>query len=67
MLVSFRNETWKNIEQKMKRMCLDFDMLVSETLINNDFADFMIQTGLLGQFQTVEAFPEEKGGMIPPQ
>ena len=40
-------------------MCLDFNALVSEPLISSYIADFMIQIGLLGQFQAVEALPEE--------
>ena len=40
-------------------MCLDFDTLILEPLITSYIADFMIQTGLLGQFQVMEALPEE--------
>jgi hypothetical protein len=61
VLVSLRNEMWKKIEMKVKRARLDFDALVSEPLISSYIADFMIQTGLLGQFQAVEASPEEGG------
>jgi hypothetical protein len=61
ILVSLCNEMWKKIEQKIKVTRLDFDMLVSEPLISSYIADFMIQTGLLGQFQAVEALPEEEG------
>ena len=57
--MSLRNEMWKKIEMKIKRTRLDFDALVSEPLISSYIADFMIQTGLLGQFQAVEALPEE--------
>ena len=62
MLVSLRNEMWKKIEMRIKRTRLDFDALVSEPLISSYIADFMIQTGLLGQFQAVEALLE-KGGL----
>jgi hypothetical protein len=41
-------------------MRLDFDALVLEPLISSYIADFMIQAGLLGQFQAVEALPEEE-------
>ena len=44
---------------RIKHTRLDFDALVSEPLISSYIADFMIQTGLLGQFQAVEALPEE--------
>ena len=66
MLVSLRNEMWKKIEMKIKYICLDFDALVSEPLISSYITDFIIQTGLLGQFQAVEALPEEGGGQHPP-
>jgi hypothetical protein len=66
MLVSLRNEMWRKIEQKIKRTRLDFDALISEPLISSYIADFMIQTGLLGQFQAVEALPEEGGAQHPP-
>jgi hypothetical protein len=51
---------------KIKHTRLDFDALVSEPLISSYIADFMIQTGLLGQFQAVEALPEEGGAQHPP-
>ena len=38
---------------KIKRTRLDFDALVLEPLISSYIADFMIQTGLFGQFQAV--------------
>ena len=44
---------------KIKHTRLDFNALVSEPLISSYIADFMIQTGLIGQFQAVEAFSEE--------
>jgi hypothetical protein len=56
---------WKKIEQKIKHMRLDFDVLILEPLISSYIADFMIQTGLLGQFQAVEALPEEGGAQYP--
>ena len=59
MLVSLHNEMWKRIEMKIKHICLDFNTLVLEPLISSYIADFMIQIGLLGQFQAVEALPEE--------
>jgi hypothetical protein len=52
---------WKKIEMRIKHMHLDFDALVLEPLISSYIADFMIQTGLLGQFHAVEALPEEGG------
>jgi hypothetical protein len=52
---------WKKIEIRIKHTRLDFDALVLEPLISSYIADFMIQTGLLGQFQAVEALPEEGG------
>ena len=52
---------WKKIEMKIKHTRLDFDALVLEPFISSYIADFMIQTGLLGQFQAVEALPEEGG------
>ena len=55
------NEMWKKIEQKIKHTGLDFGALVSELLISSYIADFMIQTGLLGQSQAVETLPEEGG------
>ena len=59
MLISLQNKMWKKIEMKIKYICLDFDALVSEPLISSYITDFIIQTGLLGQFQAVEALPEE--------
>jgi hypothetical protein len=56
---------WKKIEQKIKHTYLDFDTLVLELLVSNYITDIMIQTGLLGQFQVIEALPEEKGGIVP--
>ena len=54
--MSLRNEMWKKIEQKMKRMRLDSDALVSEPLINSSYiVDFMTQTRVLDQFQAVKA------------
>ena len=44
---------------KIKHICLDFDTLVSEPLISSYITNFIIQTRLLGQFQAVEALPEE--------
>jgi hypothetical protein len=52
---------WEKIEMRIKHMCLDFNALVSEPLISSYIADFMIQTGLLGQLQVVEASLEEGG------
>jgi hypothetical protein len=52
---------WKKIEMRIKHMHLDFDALVLEPLISSYIADFMIQIGLLGQFQAVEALSEERG------
>jgi hypothetical protein len=48
VLISLYNEIWKKIEQKIKHMCLDFNVLVLEPLISSYIIDVMIQTGLLG-------------------
>ena len=67
MLVSLYNEMWKKIKMRIKHTCLDFNTLVLEPLISSYIADFMIQTGLLGQFQAGEALPEEGGAQhFPP-
>ena len=61
ILVSLRKKMWKKIEMRIKHTHFDFDTLVSEPLISSYIADVMIQTGLLSQFQAVEALPEEGG------
>jgi hypothetical protein len=66
ILVSLCSEMWKKIKIRIKHTCLDFNALVSEPLISSYIAGFMIQTGLLGQFQVVEALPEEGGAQYPP-
>ena len=66
MLVSLHNEMWKKIKMRIKHTCLDFNVLVSEPLISSYIADFMLQTGLLCQFQAVEALLEEGGLQYPP-
>ena len=66
MIMSPRNEMWRRIEGKIIRTRLDFDALISGPLISSYIADFMIQPGLLGRFQAVEALPEEEGGTAPP-
>ena len=63
MLVSLHNKMRKKIEMRFKHIRLDFNALVLEPSISSSIADFMIQTGLLGQFQAVEALPEE-GGLL---
>ena len=62
MSVSLCNEMWKNIEQNIKDMCLDFNALILELLISSYITDFMIQNCLVSSRQWKLRYREKEEG-----
>jgi hypothetical protein len=59
LLSDLRDEMWRRIDRVGLKRREDFDTLVNELKTARYVADFMIKTGLLGQFQDVEPVQED--------
>jgi ribonuclease HI len=59
LLSGLRQEMWRRIDKLGLERREDYDTLVNEPKAARYVADFMIKTGLLGQFQAVEPLNEE--------
>jgi hypothetical protein len=56
LLNDLRREVWQKIDRLELERGENFDTLVNEPKAARYVADFMIKTGLLGQFQAIEPY-----------
>ena len=60
LLSDLRQEMWRRIDRLGLERREDLDTLLNEPKAARYVADFMIKTGLLGQFQAVEPLNESQ-------
>jgi hypothetical protein len=64
LLQELWQKMWAKIGNKIANQ-MDYDSLVTDPKVTRYIANFMLQTGLLGQFRDIE--PEDSGGnKLPP-